>query len=286
MRPHVARLLPLSAAECRRHASDDEDPMSTITGFGLSPFSYRSHLQGPGADQAIAQGPDAIGEASSVGATSQASGGTAGLTSDLKIVTTGFTTAPKLSADVIDALLKDQAQQSAAATSTTNTTATTSPGASEETEPTAASSDSSSSNSSSSDPASSKPQSVQDAASQLDPHHLTHQQEEQLIGDLVSSGKLSEKDGLHLYFNTVLADQFNSQHYRIINGQLVATTPSPPGTIIGNDAPGGPQYDVVQRVQQSLAADQYFGDSANAAKDQRILNALNQLDSIRNGTTA
>jgi len=261
--------------------------MSTITGFGLSPFSYRSHLQGPGADQAIAQGLDASAEASSVGATTpQASGGTADLTSDLKIVTTGFTTAPKLSADVIDALLKDQAQQSAAATSTTNTTATTSPGASEETEPTAASSDSSSSNSSSSDPASSKPQSVQDAASQLDPHHLTHQQEEQLIGDLVSSGKLSQTDGFRLFNQTVLADAFNSQHYRIVNGQFVATTPSPPGTIIGNDAPGGSQYDLVQRVQQSLAADQYFGDSANAAKDQRILDALNQLDSIRNGTTA
>src|SRR6516164_7673671 len=284
MRPHMARHLPAgrSADQQLLRVSDDEDPMSTITGFGLSAFSYRSHLQGPGADQAIAQGPDAIDEASSVGATtSQASGGTAGLTSDLKIVTTGFTTAPKLSADVIDALLKDQAQQSAAATSTTNTTATTSPGASEETEPTAASS-----NSSSSDPASSKPQSVQDAASQLDPHHLTHQQEEQLIGDLVSSGKLSQTDGFRLFNQTVLADAFNSQHYRIVNGQFVATTPSPPGTIIGNDAPGGSQYDLVQRVQQSLAADQYFGDSANAAKDQRILDALNQLDSIRNGTTA
>jgi len=256
--------------------------MSTITGFGLSPFPYRSYLQAPGADQAIAQGLDASGEASSVGATTpQASGGTTDLTSDLKIVTTGFTTAPKLSTDVIDALLQDQIKQSAAATSTTNTTATTSSGASEETGISAAFSDPSSS-----DQASSKPESVQDTASQLDPHHLTHQQEEQLIGDLVSSGKLSEKDGLHLYFNTVLADQFNSQHYRIINGQLVATTPSAPGTIIGNDAPGGPQYDVVQRVQQSLAADQYFGDSANAAKDQRILDALNQLDSIRNGTTA
>ena len=256
--------------------------MSTITGFGLSPFSYRSYLQAPGADQAIAQGLDASAEASSVGATTpQASGGTADLTSDLKIVTTGFTTAPKLSTDVIDALLQDQIKQSAAATSTTNTTATTSSGASEETGITAASSDPSSS-----DQASSKPESVQNTASQLDPHHLTHQQEEQLIGDLVSSGKLSNTDGFRLFNQTVLADAFNSQHYRIINGQLVATTPSPPGTIIGNDAPGGPQYDVVQRVQQSLAADQYFGDSANAAKDQRILNALNQLDSIRNGTTA
>ena len=259
--------------------------MSTITGFGLSPFSYRSYLQAPGADQAIAQGLDASGEAGSVGGTTpQASGGTLGLTSDLRIVTTGFTTAPKLSANVIDALLKDQARQSAAAastTSTTNATATTLSGASEESEATAAAADPSSS-----DPASSKPQSVQDTASQLDPHHLTHQQEEQLIGDLVSSGKLSNTDGFRLFNQTVLADAFNSQHYRIINGQLVATTPNPPGTIIGNDAPGGPQYDVIQRVQQSLAADQYFGDSANAAKDQKILDALNQLDSIRNGTTA
>jgi hypothetical protein len=124
---------------------------------------------------------------------------------------------------------------------------------------------------------------LQDIASQTDLHHLTHQQEEQLIGNLVSSGTLSNKDGFHLSVETVLADQFNSQHYRIINGQLVATTPSPPGTIIGDDPPGGPQYDIVQRVQQSLAADQYFGDTANAAKDQRILNVLNQIDSLRSG---
>jgi hypothetical protein len=97
---------------------------------------------------------------------------------------------------------------------------------------------------------------------------------------------LSQKDGLTFFSKTVLSDAFNSQHYRIINGQLVATTPSPPGTLIGNDAPGGPQYDVVQLFQQSLAADQSFGDSANAAKDQKILDVLNQLDQIRNGSTA
>jgi hypothetical protein len=39
-------------------------------------------------------------------------------------------------------------------------------------------------------------------------------------------------------------------------------------------------------VQQSLAADQYFGDTQNAAKDQTILNVLNKLDAIRNGGTA
>jgi hypothetical protein len=203
----------------------------------------------------------------------------------LEIVKTGFIPAPRLSASVIDALLQDRVLQLAGGAANTGTaantgaaaTATTLSGASAKSTQ-AASSDSSSSASSSS-----KPPTLQDIASQTDLHHLTHQQEEQLVGNLVSSGTLSNKDGFHLSVETVLADQFNSQHYRIINGQLVATTPSPPGTIIGDDPPGGPQYDIVQRVQQSLAADQYFGDTANAAKDQRILNVLNQIDSLRSG---
>jgi hypothetical protein len=197
------------------------------------------------------------------------------------VPTTGFTATPRLSANVIDALLNIQSQQSTGGTSAASGTTTTLSGASEEQEPSATSSDSSSS-----DPASSNPPTLQQIAGEFDVHHLTHQQEEQLIGQLVSSGNLSENDGLSLFFKTVLADAFNSQHYRIINGQLVATTPSPPGTIIGNDAPGGPQYDAVQRFQQSLAADQYFGDTANASQDQKILNVLNQIDSIRNGGTA
>jgi hypothetical protein len=127
---------------------------------------------------------------------------------------------------------------------------------------------------------------LQQIAAQYDLHHLTHQQEEQLQGKLVSSGALSQKDSLDFFNKTVLSDFFDSQHYRIINGQLVATTPSPPGTLVGNDAPGGQQYDVIQRFQQSLAADQSFGDSQNAAQDQKILTVLNQLDSIRNGSSA
>ena len=253
--------------------------MSTISGFGLSPFSYRSYLQATAAGQDTAQIP---------GATSAANTGstTASLASALKIAQSGYTAAPRLSANVIDALLQSQAQQSAqGATSTAAATnagaaanATTLSGASAESAQAAASSDSSSSGSSSS-----TPPTLQDIANQYDLHHVTHQQEEQLIGNLVSSGNLSQKDGFRLFGETILSDFFDSQHYRIINGQLVATTPSPPGTIIGNDAPGGPQYDIVQRVQQSLTADQYFGDTANAAGDQRILTALNQLDTIRNG---
>jgi hypothetical protein len=194
--------------------------------------------------------------------------------------TIGFAAAPRLSSNVIDALLQSQAEQSASDATNTGAAANTSnlSGASAESAQAAASSDSSSS-----DTSSSKPPTLQDIANEYDLHHLTHQQEEQLIGKLVSSGNLSDKDGFHLSVDTVLADEFNSQHYRIINGQLVATTPSPPGTIIGNDAPGGPQYDIIQRVQQSLSADQRFGDTANAAKDQRILNVLNQLDSVRSG---
>jgi hypothetical protein len=244
--------------------------MSTITGFGISPFSYRSYPQATAAGQDTAQIPDATSAAN-------AGSASASVASTLRIVQTGFTAAPRLSANVIDALLQSQAQQSAQGTTSAGAasqTATLS-GASAE------SAQAASSDSSSSDTSSSKPLTLQDIANQYDLHHVTHQQEEQLIGNLVSSGNLSDKDGFRLFDQTVLADAFNSQHYRIINGQLVATTPSPPGTIIGNDAPGGPQYDIIQRVQQSLSADQYFGDTANAANDQRIVNVLNQIDSLR-----
>jgi len=56
--------------------------------------------------------------------------------------------------------------------------------------------------------------------------------------------------------------------------------------LIGNDAPGGPTYDVIARFQQSLAFDRSVGDTEGAANDQKILNVLNQLDSIRNGRSA
>jgi hypothetical protein len=247
--------------------------MSTITGLGISLFSYRSYPQATAAGQDTAQIPDAT-SAANTGSTA------ASLASTLKIVQTGFTAAPRLSANVIDALLQSQAQQSASGATNTSAAANASTlsGASAESAQAAASSDSSSSDSSTS-----KPPTLQDIANEFDLHHVTHQQEEQLIGNLVSSGNLSDKDGFRLFNQTVLADAFNSQHYRIVNGQLVATTPSPPGTIIGNDAPGGPQYDIIQRVQQSLSADQYFGDTANAAKDQKIFNVLNQIDSLRSG---
>lgn len=252
--------------------------MVSITDLNIVPLTNLPKAYASDSIKAVFQGLSATGASNAFDSPASDTGTTA---------PAGFTAAPRLSANVIDALLKSQAEQSTGGASSADTAgqAATLSGASTVSGQTAASSVSASSDPSSSDPSSSKPPTLQDIAREFDVHNLTHQQEEQLTGDLVSSGALSNKDGSQLFGETILADAFNSQHYRIINGQPVATTPSPPGTIVGNDAPGGQQYDIVQRVQQSLSADQYFGDTANASKDQKILNVLNQLDPIRNGTS-
>jgi hypothetical protein len=239
--------------------------MVSITGLNIWPSANLPKLREP--DAILLQSLKANNAAAS--AADRPASGAGGGTS----APTGFT--PRLSADVIGALISSQSQQSSNATSGAETAgqATNLSGASADADQT------------SSDPPSGPP-TLQQIAGQFDLHHLTHQQEEQLQGKLVSSGALSQKDSLDFFNKTVLSDFFDSQHYRIINGQLVATTPSPPGTLVGNDAPGGQQYDVIQRFQQSLAADQSFGDSQNAAQDQKILTVLNQLDSIRNGSSA
>jgi hypothetical protein len=241
--------------------------MGSITGLNIWPSANLPKLREP--DAILLQGLNASNAPSS--ATDRPASAVGGGTS----APTGFT--PRLSADVIGALISSQSQQSTTDTSGTETAgqATNLSGASVDAGQSAASSD-----------PPSGPPTLQQIAAQYDLHHLTHQQEEQLQGKLVSSGALSQKDSLDFFNKTVLSDFFDSQHYRIINGQLVATTPSPPGTRVGNDAPGGQQYDVIQRFQQSLAADQSFGDSQNAAQDQKILTVLNQLDSIRNGSSA
>jgi hypothetical protein len=243
--------------------------MSTITGLGISLFSYRSYPQATAAGQDTAQIPDAT-SAANTGSTA------ASLASTLKIVQTGFTAAPRLSANVIDALLQSQAQQSASGATENGTAgeATTLAGASAV----------SGQAGESSDPSSSGPVTLQEIAKQFDTHHLTDQQASELAGQLTSSGALSQQDSSRLFGTTALADFFDSQHYHEINGQFAAATPSSPGQLIGAGGPaGGPQYDIIQRVQQSLAADQYFGDTASAAKDQQILDVLNQIDSLRSG---
>jgi hypothetical protein len=251
----------------RDHGATQRDEkeivMTEITGFGLPPITKRPSTQASDASLAFAQGLNSFADG---GAAAQAATGTN--------APTGSTASPRLSADVVGSLISNQQQASTEKASGTNLAGSS-----------AAPKAGGSKGVPSSDP--SKPQTLQQIAHQYDIHHLTDQQEAQLGGQLVTSGALSPYDGLRLFATTVLADAFNAQHYRIVNGQLVATTPSPPGTLIGAGGPaGGPQYDIVQRVQQSLAADQYFGDTQNAAKDQRILDVLNKLDAIRNGGAA
>jgi hypothetical protein len=244
--------------------------MVSITGLNLFPSANLPKVREPQAIAALLENLN-TGNVASGAADRPASGAGAGTNAP-----TGFTAAPRLSADVVSALISSQSQQSASSSRSSAKAAT----------PTSNLSGASAVVDQTSSGAPSGPATAQQIARQFDLHHVTHQQEEQLQGELVSSGALSEKEGLAFFAKTVLADAFNSQHYRIINGQFVATTPSPPGTIVGNDAPGGPQYDVVQRFQQSVAADRSFGDSANADRDQKILDVLNQLDSLHNGGTS
>jgi hypothetical protein len=243
--------------------------MVSITGLNLFPSANLPKVREPEAIAALLENLN-TGNVVSGAAHRPASGAGAGTNAP-----TGFTAAPRLSADVVSALISSQSQQSASSTS-----------GAEAATPISNLSGASAFVDQTSSHAPSGPPTAQQIARQFDLHHVTHQQEEQLQGELVSSGALSEKEGLAFFAKTVLADAFNSQHYRIIKGQFVATTPSPPGTIVGNDAPGGPQYDVVQRFQQSVAADRSLGDSANADKDQKILDVLNQLDSLHNGGTS
>jgi hypothetical protein len=246
--------------------------MVSITGFGILPLINRSHVQPSDASQTTAQ-PLNASDASDASDATDAIVSPASPSDTGANAPTSVPAAPRLSADVVGVLISNQARQS---TDRASSVAGSSP---------APNSDTSKAVTSSAPP--SAPPTLQQIAAQFDIHHLTHQQEAELGGQLISSGSLSHYEGARLFATTVLADDFNSQHYRIINGQLVATTPSPPGELIGAGGPaGGPQYDIVQRVQQALLSDQYFGDTQNAAKDQNILNVLNQLDKIRHGGTA
>jgi hypothetical protein len=244
--------------------------MSTVAGSGILPSFYRSPSLTSAtstANQALARSPDAADATAAGGGATTQSGAT---------IPTGFSTAPKLSADVIGALIESQAQQAAGSTSGSGTTgqATNLSGASATSGPTTAPSNSSSA-----------PPTLQEIAGQFDLHDITYQQEQQLQSELVSSGALTQQDGLHLEGSNDAKALFDIEHFKIINGQVVATTPSAPGTLI-NLAQDSRPNDLVQRFKQQRTEDQSFGISTLTASDQKIVNVLNRLDSIRNGGTA
>jgi hypothetical protein len=136
-----------------------------------------------------------------------------------------------------------------------------------------------------SDDSSSASTGMQAIANQFDLHNMTDEQEGELRSELVSSGAISQNDAFHMWATTTFAKFFNAQHIHLENGQMVAGNPSQPGQLIGVGSDGG-SFDPIQQMQQTLASDQYFGNTQNVARDQSILNALNQLGQLRAGASS
>jgi hypothetical protein len=242
--------------------------MTAITGFGVLPsFLSRSSSQAPAANEIVAQSLDAAGATGADNATTAQTGATTP-------VPIGSSAAPKLSTDVIGALIESQAQQTAGSTSGSGATGqTTLAGATAISGPAAASANSSSG-----------PLTLQQIAGQFDLQSMTYQQDQQLEGDLVSSGAITQQDGQHFMALNTMDDIFNSQHFTLSNGQAVATTPSS-GTV-NLDTLDLPPTNEVQLFQDQVAEDPSLGDSTQTAEDQNILNVLNQLQSLQSGGTA
>jgi hypothetical protein len=120
---------------------------------------------------------------------------------------------------VIGALIASQAQQSAGDASGSSATgqATNSSGAATTTGQTTTSANSSSG-----------PQTMQGIAGQFDLQNITYQQEQQLEGDLVSSGALTQQDGQQFLQQNALTDQIEALHLTLVNGQIARTAASPP----------------------------------------------------------
>jgi hypothetical protein len=187
--------------------------------------------------------------------------------------TTGFTAAPRLSANVIDALLKNQVQQSADGATSTGAAAnaTTLSGTSAQSAQAAAPSDSASSDSSSS-----KPPTLQDIAKQFDLHNLTNTQFESLARQLGAAGAISD---------TSLLEIATKLGGIAVSPALEGKPSSGPSKVVSiwdGVKDDTPPYDVVSKVREWLTADSQAG-LPQVGTDQEILNALNQLSSIRNG---
>jgi hypothetical protein len=233
--------------------------MTTITGFGvLPPFLSRSSSQTAATD-AVLQSLDASGAPGAGNAATAQSAAPAR-------VPTGFSAVPQLSADVIGALIASQAEQTAGGTSDSGASgqASNSSGGSATT---------TSANSSSGSPT------LQQIARQFDLHNITYQQEGQLESELVSAGALTQQEGQHFSALNDISQLLKVEHFELIDGKVVATTPSPSG-LIDLNTQDTPPDDLTQRFQNQLAEDPSLGDSTQTAEDQNILNVLNQLQSL------
>jgi hypothetical protein len=169
---------------------------------------------------------------------------------------TGFRAAPRLSADVFSALISSQSQDStggappAPAPATDNAT-------------TAASADASS------------PPTLQQIAQQFDPHNLTNTQFASLAQQLGAAGALSGSALIDIATKLGGIQVSPALEGKPVTDKVVS--------IWAGVTDNTPPYDAASKVQGWLTADTQAG-YPQAQTDQQILNALNQLDSIRNPT--
>jgi hypothetical protein len=175
---------------------------------------------------------------------------------------TGFRAAPRLSADVISALISSQSQGSTGTNSSTNL-AGAPPAPTTDNGATAASADASS------------PPTLQQIAQQFDLHNLTNTQFAGLAQQLGAAGALSGSALIDIATKLGGIQVSPALEGKPVTDKVVS--------IWDGVTDNTPPYDVASKVQGWLTADTQAG-YPQAQTDQQILNVLNQLDSIRNPT--
>jgi hypothetical protein len=177
---------------------------------------------------------------------------------------TGFKATPRLSADVVSALIDSQSENSTESASSTNLAGA--PPAQVPAEPKAAPS-----------PDPSAPPTLQRIAGQFDLHNLTNTQFESLAKQLSAAGAIS---------GSALIDIATRLGGLGVSPALEGkpTGPSKIVSIWDGVKDDTPPYDVLSKVNGWLTEDSQAG-FPQAQTDQQILSVLNQLSSISNRQT-
>jgi hypothetical protein len=169
--------------------------------------------------------------------------------------TTGAAPTPPLSSDVLGALLAQQTQSSSPAGQAASTTQGSSSGSS------------------------SGPLSLQQIAEKFDVHNLTTTQFENLTDSLSASANISFESQLNVAIK--LGGGF--QNFDALEGKAVSGP-----RIVGiwdGVTDDGSTFDATSKVSGWLANDIKGGFQQAASADQNILNVLNQLGTLRSGTS-
>jgi hypothetical protein len=228
--------------------------MVSITGFNIVPLTNLPKAQPSASIEAVLQ---SLNRAAANTASEADAAGT-------NLPTTGFTATPRLSADVVAALISNQSQNSTDSASSTNLAGA--PPEQIPAEPQTAPS---------SDPSS--PPTLQQIASQFDLHNLTNTQFESLAKQLSAAGAISGSALIDIAQKLGGLGVSPALEGKPVTDKVVS--------IWDGVTDNTPPYDVVSKVQGWLTADTQAG-YPQAQTDQEILNALNQVGSIRNAKSA